>query len=238
MNIENYSEKIKKHLPLILLVPTILGGLWQIIELSKISISYIRFFSPTQLLPDGLLILFALIILYVAYAFIDWKSSIYKPNIFSPLIRIVIFTVILFMIWEQELDASIMIIKIIAVIFIVKNLHILIIIFYKSKLFQKIEKYFLDKPILKELVLAPFQLLAVVILIGLVVIPAYLFSFFHNSYVLPKNLKNLENIQMSLKVEDYNQSKILYFNDKYIFIEHSNGDKNISVEVLMFEELF
>ena len=32
--------------------------------------------------------------------------------------------------------------------------------------------------------------------------------------------------------------KFLYFNDKYIFIEHSNGDKNTTIEILLFNSLF
>ena len=57
---------IKNNLAIILLFPALLGGLWQLLELSKMSISFIRFFSPTQLLPDGLLILFMLSMMYVA----------------------------------------------------------------------------------------------------------------------------------------------------------------------------
>ena len=53
-----FFEFIKNNISVILLLPAILGGFWQIIELSKMSISYIRFFSATQLLPDGLLVLF------------------------------------------------------------------------------------------------------------------------------------------------------------------------------------
>ncbi|CAA6803930.1 MAG: Unknown protein, partial [uncultured Sulfurovum sp.] len=56
---------IKNNLAVILLFPALLGGLWQLLELSKMSISFIRFFSPTQLLPDGLLILFIFGMIYL-----------------------------------------------------------------------------------------------------------------------------------------------------------------------------
>jgi hypothetical protein len=46
---------IKEYLPLIVLVPVVIGGLWQIIALASMSIAYIRFFSVTQLIADGLL---------------------------------------------------------------------------------------------------------------------------------------------------------------------------------------
>ena len=53
-------------LSLIILLPTFLGGIWQLLELSSISTSFIRFFSISQLIPDGLLILFIFIIIYIS----------------------------------------------------------------------------------------------------------------------------------------------------------------------------
>jgi len=74
---------LSKHLSLVLLIPALLGGLWQIIELSQMSFSYVRFFSASQVLADGLLILILLIFfggtflfLYGIYErYINSKSS-------------------------------------------------------------------------------------------------------------------------------------------------------------------
>ncbi len=57
---------IKDNLSVILIVPAILGGLWQLIELSSIETSYIRFFSVSQLVADGILILFILSTIYLS----------------------------------------------------------------------------------------------------------------------------------------------------------------------------
>ncbi|MBC9934413.1 hypothetical protein [Chitinophaga qingshengii] len=54
-------KNINDNLALIVLVPTLLGGLWQVIELANIGTGYIRFFSVSQLVPDGILILFIII---------------------------------------------------------------------------------------------------------------------------------------------------------------------------------
>jgi hypothetical protein len=59
-------SRIKNNLNIILLVPTMIGGLWQMVELASISPAYIRFFSITQLIPDGLLILFVITVLYIS----------------------------------------------------------------------------------------------------------------------------------------------------------------------------
>lgn len=43
-----FIKFIKEYLSFILIIPTFLGGIWQIIELSSISISFIRFFSVSN----------------------------------------------------------------------------------------------------------------------------------------------------------------------------------------------
>jgi len=51
-------QGIKFYLPVVLFFTTVLGGLWQFIELFLIHPSFIRFFSPTQVLADGILVAF------------------------------------------------------------------------------------------------------------------------------------------------------------------------------------
>jgi hypothetical protein len=56
--------------------------------------------------------------------------------------------------------------------------------------------------------------------------------------MLPENLKNLDSISSTLNDNNYTSNKISYFNDKYIFIEHTTEDKNITIEILKFDKLF
>ena len=61
------KEKIKwvrDNITVILLLPSFLGAVWQILELSSMNIAYIRFFSISQIPVDGTLILFLGLILY------------------------------------------------------------------------------------------------------------------------------------------------------------------------------
>jgi len=286
VSIKYISEKIKDNLALIILLPTVFGGLWQIIELSKISISYIRFFSVTQLIPDGLLMLFIFSSLYISYKlgslkkyrinfdrkiiivnkkkplnFINYfiktsksnkltysENPIYRKSIIYVEVAIVLIGIpslwllLSHYLFDKSNDfnftslaISIIFIilfgKMILVSLIILSVHIL-----ESKIFKIFKIYISNKLILKELVLFPIKLLVGIFFIALMFIPIYLFSLFHKNYFLPENLKNLENIQIYLK--DYKKNEILYFNDKYIFIEHSNNDKNISIEILMFDRLF
>ncbi|MDC4645939.1 hypothetical protein OHV73_19020, partial [Acinetobacter baumannii] len=95
--------QLKENLPIILIIPTSLGGIWQLLELSNLGIPYIRFFSVTQLLPDGLVIIFMTLALMF---FMMNPASIYENKSFehhckysiSQLIKIIIFnSLILFM---------------------------------------------------------------------------------------------------------------------------------------------
>lgn len=55
----NYSW-IKENIAMLVLIPTVLGGLWQMIQLLQLGTPFVRFFSVSQLVADGLLILFLL----------------------------------------------------------------------------------------------------------------------------------------------------------------------------------
>ena len=62
-------------------------------------------------------------------------------------------------------------------------------------------------------------------------------SFFHEKYLLPKNLKNLEYLDKTLNNKNYQSNKIVYLNDKYIFIEHKINEIT-SIEIVKFDDLF
>jgi hypothetical protein len=58
---ENFKKSpfgfVKRNINLIIILPALFGGLWQVIELASMSFSFIRFFSVGQIIPDGLLVL-------------------------------------------------------------------------------------------------------------------------------------------------------------------------------------
>jgi len=279
---------IKNNLAIILLFPALLGGLWQLIELSKMSISFIRFFSPTQLLPDGLLILFMLGISYLSVqlalsTYSDKKInlkrkilniSVTKPSDFihpyikpikmnklelvdNPIYRkdliwfriLIVIVGILVMVsifyFFSSLDKYTFISFLLPLMLfsmvgqlLFKSIFVLSVFFMENK-YDKLKKYFSNRFILKELSLLLLQiLLGIIVLFVFILFPIKLFVFFHKEYMLPENLKNLDAISSSLKDNNYTSNKMSYFNDKYIFIEHTEKDKNITIEILKFDKLF
>lgn len=63
---------IKNNLPTIALIPTLLGGCWQLYKLGSISPGMIAFFSISQLFADGFLIL----IYFIFPSFVFWSIFI------------------------------------------------------------------------------------------------------------------------------------------------------------------
>lgn len=69
---------------MIVLVPTFIGGIWQIMELAWLDTSYVRFFSLSQLASDGLLILFVIFIYTVATRLIySLNADLFRKLLFN-----------------------------------------------------------------------------------------------------------------------------------------------------------
>lgn len=66
----------KDYLSFIILIPAFIGGIWQLIELMSISQPYISFFSISQIVPDGILILIFLLLALASIMFPLFLDSI------------------------------------------------------------------------------------------------------------------------------------------------------------------
>lgn len=120
----------------------------------------------------------------------------------------------------------------------IESIYILFIMIIQSKIANIIVIFLSSKPTLQFFLLLPFWVAVIVFAaILILILPIYIFTFFHQNFFLPDNLKNLKYLESSLNTKDYNQSKISYFNDKYIFIEHTK-EGNATIEILKFENLF
>lgn len=69
---KNIVSFLKDHLSLIAAIPLILGGLWQAVGLGTMSVSYLRFFSVTKLIADGIIILLVIAILVMTILIVRW----------------------------------------------------------------------------------------------------------------------------------------------------------------------
>lgn len=244
---------------MILIVPTILGGLWQILELSSISTSYIRFFSVTQIVPDGLLVLFFLSSLYLSFKITmviknlkteddtsDTETE--KPSsIWYILLLLSIFMAVIFYLikttyqpYDNQLYLSTLIILIPTFIILTSAfIYILREIFtYVHSKFPKVINGALRIKN-NQILLKIFVIFIVLGGAKLLVVLMSLFSDFSKSYSFPESSVNIETLKKSLAIDYPNEeSRILYMNDKYVFVELETKSGNKKNLVLEFNRLF
>ena len=123
-------------------------------------------------------------------------------------------------------------------IILLTNIRVLFVLIIENK-YDILYEYFQQKPIQKSILKEIFMfLLQFLIMIAMVFFFLILPLSFHKAYMLPENLKNLDSISSSLNDNNYTSNKISYYNDKYIFIEHKTKDKNVTIEILKFDNLF
>lgn len=71
-NLKKFSlyKLTKNNFTLFLLTPTLIGGLYQIWQLTNIELSFIRFFSVSQVVSDGLMILIGILLILFSIIYI------------------------------------------------------------------------------------------------------------------------------------------------------------------------
>ncbi len=256
----NGLKNIKEYIGIIVLLPSLLGGIWQLYALSKISISYIRFFSISQLIPDGIIVfiflifLFLIIILNISlildllnllnYLFKDYLNKIKniaydtierKSSLIKLLLIFCLPTIILFFLMILD-------------IVYLKNINL----FYKILINTFIVAlfiiylYIIDTLKNKFIELKSLYSLNSIFILGItIIIFEHLLISFGTNYQLPQNLINIDEISEKIKKENSsNNIDILYMNDKYIFIrliteKIPNGkiDTINKIKIIKFEDL-
>lgn len=216
----NFIKFLKEYLPLIIIVPTFLGGIWQVFELSFMSISFIRFFSITQLVADGILLIIVifpwiigLIFLIGIHNSIKKYNSISENDILFFLFMMIIYSITIVTVYDNTIklgtDNYFSYLFIIAFIY----LFFCIVVFSLNKFFVKSINFFSNAYKRNKLLYT-------------ILIIFFLYILVHNLFFIPKNLENISNLP---------QGKIKYFNDKYIFIEN---EENKKILVEKFDKLF
>lgn len=200
-------RQIRENFPLIVAIPALLGGLWQLIELIKISPIFLRFFSINQIVSDGLLVGLAIfLVAVIPYSFAkSTTDAIVKHldiKIILPLSVCIILLPLTF-IFNDYIRKEYPIYRIIiwSYLFFAN-----ICLMYNDKL-QKAAPTKYDKYVLSIISFFLFPIIA-----GDVKSLIKEFS---------KSETSLENFN-TFKAELYQQypcAKFEYFNDKYIFIQ-------------------
>lgn len=245
----NYLKVIKDNFEFIILLPPLVGGIWQIIELSSISLSFIRFFSVTQLVADGILILcitvsvivsFLIYPLYIYFLHPKKEYENFENEKSKDIIKISYidkFPILGYLFLIIVTPIFLIIIKYLAVIDF-KDFSIYTII---TSIYYVFSVRFLINERKKSIKHSKnvHSLSTIVIVFLSYIYFTSLGSIFHNLFTFPKNLVNYNNLILKIK-NDNNDSKveILYLNDKYIFVKISEEkSKKSKIKILNFEKL-
>lgn len=249
---------IKENISLILIVPSVIGGLWQLFELSSINTGYIRFFSISQVVPDGLLILFlvSLIILsfYAGGAVIkftsfykaempDWSSAILILILFGGGLAYTAHTIYNDINQNEHIRISQIAIILFEFTFTLGSfIHLIphkaknkFIDYYKKSSQEKENN--LEKRNEKSIKTFFKKIIGIILILSIL----YLFFLTLNilgdlrlSYIKTENLINIQDLKEQL-VKTNNGKKfdeILYFNDKYFFIQLSDAKNEKFIKII------
>jgi len=224
---------LSKHLSLVLLIPALLGGIWQIIELSQMSFSYVRFFSPSQVLADGLLILILLIFFVGTFFFLynRYINSVSvddfnhkkplgitsKTNYIKCLFLFLFYIILLLF----EIYALSNILKkpdsFFTILILFPVATIILYLALTSWMFANLSivRTWFYKNILRHTIWLWFTTIAISFLLTV--------SSFRKSFALPNDLVNADIIVHQIaEANPETQPVIVYNNDKYLFIELNN----------------
>lgn len=218
---------IKENINLLILIPTVLGGFWQLLELVRIEISFIRFFSLTQVVSDGLVILFLLLIFMFINLGVFLKEkkeddntiNLYEEYLAVKLVLLLFFLLgfgyVIYIINYEHFNTSRIILL---YTFFISSIRVIRDIIIKK--YGDIFKHYYSL-----IVLLVFQ-------ISLYFMNS-IFTKFHHLYYVPSNIKNIEYLECYIgkKKKDF---ELLYFNDKYVFIKDI---KSKQIEIINFEEM-
>ncbi len=225
------KDLIKDNLSLFILIPTILGGLLQVIQISYISPSLLRFFSLSQLITDGLFVILYFIIVVFLPCLLAYRVMSFSKNL-SMFYR-----------------------RVIVVIFIVLYLSCMLIKLYYSKEFNSNHFYdflfqiftsfiygcglFIRYPKTDQSQESKFEIQSFnlkLIIYGILygIFLGYI-TFIQVTYTFPiDNFKVLEK-----KFEKTGKIKVLYFNDKYIFLEIDSKKKSgVKIHIEKLDSIF
>lgn len=239
---------LRENLALLLAVPTLIGGIWQVISLLILGLPFLRFFSLSQLVADGVLLLFFLLFIYIVVLGV-WrgygKSTLAtgrtdiskKQRVLMIIIKAACISYFLNLCYDNLSDLSIrkqldlgdiaLIVVALSVAFftitsILKDLVLMFKVDLDSN--KKVPSY-ISTPI-------GMLLLAMAFLFIFEIIP-----WLHRSFVSAMDFGNERYIECAIKKRYPNRirSNIKYFNDKYVFVRVVRPGYEF-IEVLKFEE--
>ena len=229
-----FEERFFKN---ITVVATILWGWLQVLNLIAISPAYLRFFSVTQMLSDSIMLVCTIILIFLPIKLLFFLSSMGgKESMLDTVREITIFWLILF--WSILIFDWLNKFKETQYLFRLNSISdLILVIFYGIVLFSMIAYLLItNKNIIKTFeYFINYEIARALLTCFLITIvlwsPVFISIKIRQLLLLPEDFKNLSYICWN---EAEETCKVLFFNDKYIFVKRGI-DK---IEILKFEDFF
>lgn len=220
----NFLEVFRENFSIIIAIPTILGGLWQVISLVLISPIFLRFFSLSQLISDGIFVALLIIVaIGIPYIVALSTSTLFIKS--SSKVKLILsgFSILLLMV-STYLDLH------------EKKFNIFILMFYSYSMFQFYLFNFTVNYRAENFSKFDKFIMIFIILSGIYI---SIVSIFNVGSEFSRSYKNIENIKyIELKThKKYPCARVEYFNDKYIFIEKDSVSSSKSFIIEKFDVL-
>lgn len=253
--IKDTTQLALKYKKFSFLIPAILGGTYQTIGLLQVGITYIQYFSVTQLVADSimyslfLVLFFAILLVCILYTdgATNWLNNRIKKRpkrIHLYKMQIAVFTwviswSILLAIIVVQSDAMptkhewlwiLFFVLVFPILFVAPFYGLQLLYFkYATKLIDRLTPKRAASQSEIKVILGGFCLVSYLIL----TVGAY--GFLHK----PNGLENLKYLECQLEKEYPKHSKIyIYANDKFVFYKLIDNSLNVNFKILKFDDLF
>lgn len=243
-------EWCKHNLTTAVLVISGLGSAIQILELSKISIAYIRFFSVTQVISDGALVVATLVLLVISYTIFRFillpeshilfmkqkidkkrlsKGQVDRSSIFyflAPVVFYATLTCIGFRYFKTHLFMSVIGLSILYVYLTAAFIYAC----HYYEYLRTTQDSFKFKDISRWISKWIRPLIIIMFTASLLVLTVFSLQ----AYKIPYNLENYSKVDQQVRKDykDIRDHRILYFNDSYLFVEIYREDRK---SVIIYE---
>ena len=240
----------KENLTTAVLLISALGSIVQIYHLAKINLAYVKFFSITQLIADGSLILVTVITATIFYKIqaplfeSDFRKkiaiNIEKTNLLNPISSYIVLA--FFLTYPFTLISVAYRLKIewlwvspvISTILIASNIVFIYFTISYVRKYYNFLKTTSDQFKFKKTSMLVCNFVLLMTMISTVLFSTKVVFVYLEGYSSPFNLINYENVKKKTE-DDYGKLKsyeLLYFNDTYMFISIEQQDSDLKRTVI------
>ena len=214
----NFISLLKENLSFLVIIPTLIGGLFQLIKLASLDTSYIRFFSVSQVIADGLTVLFCIILVGLLIGFFKFAISDYLPIYneeysYRTFIQFFVITIFAYLGYQLILHENPL--KFSSIIWSISAKIGLSLLGYHVIAFF-IKKHFISLTNILKFIKS-------ILILSILFFCIKFIGSITNIYSDFKNLKNTviltNKLQLSLKLKE--KPTFMYFNKDYVFFKYN-----------------